>query len=90
MRKYSMPAAYILLNSKPNSEMEIINKIKEIMKNVSQPANYEIQGVYGVYDIVAKVEGGNMEDIRDTLGKIRRVDKITSTITMLVNEEQEI
>jgi DNA-binding Lrp family transcriptional regulator len=85
-----MPTAYILLNIKPNSEMEIINKIKEIMKNVPQPAKYEIQGVYGVYDIIVKVEGGNMENIRDTLGKIRRVDKITSTITMLVNEEQEI
>jgi DNA-binding Lrp family transcriptional regulator len=84
-----MPAAYILLNSKPDSEMEIINKIKEIMKNVPQ-SKYEIRGVYGVYDIVVKVEGGNMEDIRNTLGKIRRVDKIASTITMLVNEEQEI
>lgn len=84
-----MPVAYILLNSKPDSEIEIINNIKEIMKS-NQYAIYEIQGVYGVYDIVIKVECEKMEDVRNTLGKIRRVDKIVSTITMLVNEEQEI
>jgi DNA-binding Lrp family transcriptional regulator len=84
-----MPTAYILLNSKPDSEVEIINNIKEIMKNNNQ-FKYEIQGVYGVYDIVVKVECEKMEDVRDTLGKIRRIDKIVSTITMLVNEEQEI
>ncbi len=84
-----MPAAYILLNSKPDSEIEIINNIKEIMRNNSG-FKYEIQGVYGVYDIVVKVECDNMEDVRNTLSKIRRIDKIVSTITMLVNEEQEI
>ncbi len=85
-----MPSAYILLNSTPDSEMEIINKIKEIMKSGIRPVSYEIQGVYGVYDIVVKLECKTMEDVRNTLGKIRRIDKIASTITMLVNEEQEL
>ena len=84
-----MPTAYILLNSQPNSESEIISKINEVMKG-SQSVKYEIQGVYGVYDIIAKVECESMEDVRNVLGKIRRVNKIVSTITMLVNEEQEI
>ena len=83
-----MPTAYILLNSQPNSEIEIISKINEIM--AGQSVKYEIQGVYGVYDIIAKIECGNMEAIRNMLGKIRQVNKIISTITMLVNEEQEI
>ncbi len=84
-----MPAAYILLNSQPNSEVEIISKIKEIIKDNSS-VKYEIQGVYGVYDIIVKVECENMDDIRNSLGKIRKVNKIVSTITMLINEEQEI
>lgn len=84
-----MPAAYILLNSQPNSEVEIISKIKEIIKDNSS-LKYEIQGVYGVYDIIVKVECENMDDIRNSLGKIRKVNKIVSTITMLINEEQEI
>jgi DNA-binding Lrp family transcriptional regulator len=84
-----MPTAYILLNSKPDSEAGIINDIKEIMKSNSK-FKYEIQGVYGVYDMVVRVECDIMEDVRNILGKIRRVDNIVSTITMLVNEEQEI
>jgi len=85
-----MPSAYILLNGKPDSEVEIINKIKEIIKSGIQPVSYEIQGVYGVYDIVVKLECKTMEDVRNVLANIRRIDKIVSTITMLVNEEQEI
>ncbi|MGC1709441.1 MAG: Lrp/AsnC ligand binding domain-containing protein [Nitrosotalea sp.] len=84
-----MTTAYILLNSQPNSEVEIISKIKEIVKG-GQSVKYEIQGVYGVYDIIVKVECESMDDIRNELLKIRRVNKIVSTITMLVNEEQEI
>jgi DNA-binding Lrp family transcriptional regulator len=84
-----VPTAYILLNSQTNSEIEIISKIKEIIKD-RQSVKCEIQGVYGVYDIIVKVECESMDDVRNTLGKIRRVDKIISTITMLINEEQEI
>jgi DNA-binding Lrp family transcriptional regulator len=84
-----MPIAYILLNIQPNSESEVISKIREVIKG-SQSVKYEIQGVYGVYDIIAKVECQSMDDVRNVLSKIRRVDKIVSTITMLVNEEQEV
>lgn len=84
-----MPAAYILLNSKPDSEVEIISKIKEIIKD-NPSVRYEIQGVYGVYDIIVKVECKSMDDVRNVLGKIRQVNKIVSTITMLINEEQEL
>lgn len=86
----TMPAAYILSNIKPNAELEIIDKVKEIMNAYSKLVKYEIQGVYGVYDIIVKIECPRMEDLRDVLGKIRRVDKVISTITMLVIEEQEI
>jgi len=84
-----MPIAYILLNIQPNSESEVISKIREVLKG-GQSVKYEIQGVYGVYDIIAKVECQSMDDVRNMLSKIRRVDKIVSTITMLVNEEQEV
>ncbi len=86
-----MPSAYILLNTKPNAELEIINKIKNMMMNPNkQFSKFEIQGVYGVYDIIVEIGCPNMEDLRDILGKIRRVDKVISTITMLAIEEQEM
>jgi DNA-binding Lrp family transcriptional regulator len=85
-----MPTAYVLLNVKPNSELEVIKQIKDIMKVESQSVRYELQGVYGVYDIVVKIESENIDDVKNILAKIRRVDKIISTITMLVIEEQEV
>jgi DNA-binding Lrp family transcriptional regulator len=60
------------------------------MKVANQSAKYELQGVYGVYDIVVKIESESIDDVKNTLAKIRRVDKIISTITMLVIEEQEV
>jgi CO dehydrogenase/acetyl-CoA synthase gamma subunit (corrinoid Fe-S protein) len=85
-----MPAAYIVLNVKPESELEVIKQIKDIMKAGNQSARYELQGVYGVYDVVVKIESENIDDVKNTLAKIRRISKITSTITMLVIEEQEV
>ncbi|MGI0010250.1 MAG: Lrp/AsnC ligand binding domain-containing protein [Nitrosopumilaceae archaeon] len=68
-----------------NSETEIIGKLKEIMHDES--LKYEIHGVYGVYDMIVKIQAENMEGLRNVLAKIRRVDKIQSTVTMLVTEE---
>lgn len=86
----TMPSAYILLNTKPNAELEIISKIKDLMNANNQIAEYEIHGVYGVYDMIVKIECPEMENLRDILGKIRRVNKVISTITMLVIEGQEL
>jgi DNA-binding Lrp family transcriptional regulator len=78
--------AYILLNSKPDSEIEIITKTKEVISKSIDPIRYEIQGVYGVYDIIVRIECQDMDTIQYLLGKIRKIDRIISTITMLVNE----
>lgn len=83
-----MPTAYILLNIKPDTETDVIEGIKAMLKFVSS-VKYEIQGVYGVYDIVLKIETKGMEDLRHLVTETRRIGKIQSTITMLVNEEQE-
>lgn len=85
-----MPIAYILLNNKPNSEIEVIKQIKSIMKMENQSVKYEIQGIYGVYDIIVKIESEIIDDVKNILEKIRRIGNITSTITMLVIEEQEV
>ncbi len=83
-----MPSAYILLNIKPDSEQNVIQQVKNTIKNENQEARYEIQGVYGVYDVVVKIESNKMDDVKNLLAKIRKIDEISSTITMLVIEEQ--
>lgn len=81
-----MSVAYILLNSKPDSEAEIITKTKEIVSKSMDPIICEIQGVYGIYDIIVRIECQDIDTIQYILAKIRKIDKIVSTITMLVNE----
>jgi len=49
------------------------------------PEVKEAHMVYGVYDIIARIETGTMQDLKDTISwKIRRLDKVRSTLTMIV------
>jgi len=85
-----MPTTYILLNSDLGSDVEIIKKIKEILDKEGKSVQYEVQGVYGVYDIVVKISSNNMDHLRNIItNKIRKIDKVYSTLTMMVIEEQE-
>ncbi len=84
-----MPTAYVLLNSDLGSDETIISKVKEILDNEAD-IKYEIQGVYGVYDIVLKISSDNSENLRSVItNKIRKIDKVQSTLTMMVIQEQE-
>ena len=84
-----MPIAFILLNSDLGSDQEIISKIKEMLA-VEKGIKYEVQGVYGIYDIVVKIEATASDLLRSIItSKIRKIDKVQSTLTMMVIEEQE-
>ena len=84
-----MPTAYVLLNSDLGSDESIISKVKEILEN-EENINYEVQGVYGVYDIVLKISSNNTDNLRSVItNKVRKINKVQSTLTMMVIEEQE-
>ncbi len=84
-----MPTTYILINSDLGSDVEIIKKIKEILDKEKE-VQYEVQGVYGVYDIIVKITSNSMEKLRGIItNNIRKIDKVYSTLTMMVIEEQE-
>ncbi len=84
-----MPTAYVLLNSDLGSDETIIKKVKEILES-EEIVKYEVQGVYGVYDIILKVTSENSDKLRSVIThKIRKIDKVQSTLTMMVIEEQE-
>jgi len=43
--------------------------------------------VYGVYDIIAKVEAESMDKLKESITwNVRRLDKVRSTLTMIVIE----
>ena len=84
-----MPTTYILINSDLGSDVEIIKKIKQIL-DVEKDISYEVQGVYGVYDVIVKITADSMDLLRGIItNKIRKIDKVYSTLTMMVIEEQE-
>jgi DNA-binding Lrp family transcriptional regulator len=84
-----MPTTYILINSDLGSDMDIIKQIKDIL-NKESTIKYEIQGVYGVYDVIVKITADSMDRLRSIItNKIRKIDKVYSTLTMMVIEEQE-
>jgi len=75
-----MPYAYVLITTEVGVEEEVKEKLLE------EPEVVEAEVVFGVYDIVAKVKGDSIEEIRRIVTqKIRRkIDKITSTQTLIV------
>jgi len=79
--------AYVLLNSDLGTDESIINEVKKIL--AEEGVTYEIQGVYGVYDIVLKLSSDDGEKIRGIIQMIRKISKVQSTLTMMVIEEQE-
>ena len=82
-----MSIAFVLTNTELSSDMEIIGKIKDILAN-EKDIEYEIQGVYGIYDIVLKISSNNGEKLRAIItNKIRKIDNVQSTLTMMVIEE---
>ena len=81
-----MPTAYFLLNVALNHEADVIEKIKKLLSK-ENTLDYEIQGVYGVYDIIVKVAADSDDKIRNLgLEKIKTIEDIQSTITMMVND----
>ena len=78
-----MPTAYVLINCDLGSEDDIIRELKKM------PETVEVSGVYGVYDIIAKVSSDSMEKLRETITwHVRKIDKVRSTLTMIVIEGQ--
>ena len=84
-----MSTSYILINSDLGTDESIITKVKGILdgeKNIQ----YEIQGVYGVFDIVLKLSSDDIDILRSTItNKIRKIASVQSTLTMMVIEGQE-
>tara|TARA_B100000029_G_scaffold516363_1_gene629112 strand:- start:771 stop:1025 length:255 start_codon:yes stop_codon:yes gene_type:complete len=84
-----VPTSFVLINSELSYDMEIISKIKDILVG-EKDLTYEIQGVYGVYDLVVKISSDDGEKIRKIItNNIRKIDRVQSTLTMMVIEEQE-
>jgi len=84
-----LATSYILINSDLGTDESIITKIKEILADENN-IQYEIQGVYGVFDIILKLSSDDINTLRSTItNKIRKITSVQSTLTMMVIEGQD-
>jgi len=84
-----LPTSYVLINSNLGTDVQIIKEVKELLASQSD-VKLEIQGVYGVYDIIVKLSSDNGEKLRSIVtDDIRKIENVQSTLTMLVIEQQE-
>ena len=79
-----MATAYVLINCDLGYEEDIISQLKTI------DGVKDVHGTFGAYDILAKVESDDVDKLRDTITlKIRNLDRIRSTLTLMVISSQE-
>ena len=84
-----MPISYVLINSNLGTDVQIIKEVKEMLEDQND-VKLEIQGVYGVYDIIVKLSSANSEKLKSIVtNDIRKIENVQSTLTMLVIEQQE-
>ena len=78
-----MSQAFVLINCELGSEEKIIEEVKKVsdVKNV--------QGTFGAYDIIVEISSESVEQIGETITwKIRKIEKIRSTLTLTKVEGQ--
>ncbi len=79
-----MAIAYVLINCDLGYEEQVIEELKHL-SDVK-----EIHGTFGAYDMVAKVESDQITTLRETITwKIRKIDRIRSTLTLMAVEDQD-
>jgi DNA-binding Lrp family transcriptional regulator len=77
-----MPIAFVLINTEIGSESDVLKTMKKVDGVV------EAYSVYGVYDVIAKIKADSMDKLKEMVTwNIRRLDKVRSTLTMIVTEE---
>ncbi|MGA2874433.1 MAG: Lrp/AsnC ligand binding domain-containing protein [Nitrososphaerales archaeon] len=74
--------AFVLINAEVGNEQDLIKKLRSI------PNVTEVHVVYGVYDVIAKVEADTMEKVKETItNSLRRLENVRSTLTMIAVED---
>ena len=73
-----MAKAYVLINCDLGSEDKIISDLRKL-EHIKDAV-----GTFGAYDMVAKIEEETSEQLRETVTwKIRKMDKVRSTLTLM-------
>ncbi len=78
-----MVKAYVFINVKGGTEYELYEKLMDI------PNLEEISLVWGLFDIILKVETSSANALDKLVGEeVRKYENITSTMTMIIREDE--
>jgi len=78
---HKMESAYIMINCSLGSEGSIMEELKSIL------GVKEVRGVFGNYDILAKIEAKSPEILRELISfKIRKIPDISTTTTIICSK----
>lgn len=79
-----MPSAFLFINAEILFAEDVINKLKEV------PEIVDVYKVQGIYDIIARVNSDTEEKLKELVSeRIRRIDGITGTVTVIIAKEIE-
>jgi len=74
-------AAFVLINTELGSEGDAVRALKSV------PNVTEAYLVYGTYDIIVKVQGDNLDEVKQTITQsLRTMSNVRSTLSMVVVE----
>jgi len=75
----ALPEAFVMISSEVGQEHQVISELQAV------PEVKESYLVFGVYDIIARVEAESMQHLKDVIGqRIRQLDSVRTTLTMIV------
>ena len=72
-----MPVAFLFVVTELGFEEDVLRDIRTL------PDVKEAHLVFGMYDIMVKIEGSTANKVEELVTKIRRLDKIHSTQTLI-------
>ena len=73
-----MRMAYVMINSETGYEAEVMKELKKI------PGIQTAYQLYGVYDIIIKIEAENLTELKEIVSlRIRKLEKIRTSLTLI-------
>ena len=79
-----MTSAFLFINAELLFIEDVIIKLKEV------PEIIDVYKVQGIYDTIARVNSDTEEILKELVSeRIRRIDRITGTVTVIIAKEIE-
>ena len=72
-----MPLGYVLMNVELGSDEAVAKEVRKI------PNVKECHRLYGIYDVIAKVEAESLDTLKQIITKIRKLEGVRSTVTTI-------